>query len=154
MKDILEPIIVDPPGLTPEQGWAECHAYVEKCGGLDAGDGEPNWRAAFGADPGIVSCPACQRYHWAWGRRVRCAVCAFEFPTDWWSMYSWGNHAAVAASRGALIHIRNHAGLRATHEARLSHPYYRYGFEHPVADAWKERDRIDWRAVMAAEGGQ
>jgi len=145
---IYEPIIVDPPGMTPESGWAECDAAVKGAGGLQDRDGEVNLRAAFSADPGITSCPKCRAQHWAWGRRVRCSQCAFEFPTDWWPMYSYGVNAATGAARGAKIHIGNHDGLRSLHETRLSHAYYRYGFQHPVASAWDEHEKIDWANVL------
>jgi hypothetical protein len=144
MTDLWEPIILDPANLTPEQGWDECHRYVEKCGGLTDGDGEVNWRAAFGADPGICTCPACHQQYWAWGRRHRCRQCGFEYPTDWWPMYSYGVNAATSEQRGSKVHIQNSQALRDLHERRLAaHPYYRYGFEHPVEDPWKEHDRID-----------
>jgi hypothetical protein len=116
MNEILDPIVLEPAGFTPEQGWAECEQYVKQCGGVTNKDGEVNWRAAFGADPGCCSCPACHVTYWAWGARVRCVRCAFEFPTDWWPMYSYGVSAATAKMRGAKIHIENHNGLRVLHE--------------------------------------
>lgn len=150
--DLLDPIVLEPAGLTLERGWDECKSYVEKCGGLTDEDGEVNWRAAFGADPGICSCPACHQKYWAWGTKQRCRQCGFEYPTDWWPMYSYGVNAVHRRSNvlapGNSIEVQ--AGLRRLHEARLAHPYYRYGYEHPVEDAWKERDKIDWRAVMSA----
>ena len=154
MTDILDPIILEPAGLTPEAGWAECKDYVDKCGGLQHDDGEVNWRAAFGADPGLSSCPACHQPYWAWGTKLKCILntCGFEFPTDWWPMYSYGVHAAMAKGRGAKVDIENHPGLRELHERRLSHPYYRYGFEHPVESAWDEHNKIDWKTVMADLG--
>ncbi len=139
MTDILDPIILEPAGFTSEAGWAEARAYVEACGGMTHRDGSPNMRAAFGADPGICSCPACHQRYWAWGTRQRCVRCGFEYPTDWWPMYSYGVSCAAMRSPRLL----------ALHEQRLSHPYYRYGFEHPVQDAWKEHEAIDWRAVLA-----
>lgn len=147
MSEILEPVIIDPPELTPEIGWASCQKEVEKCGGVIDDDGEVNWRAAFSADPGITSCPKCRAQHWAWGRIVQCARCAFQFPTNWWPMYSYGVNAATAEERGAKIHIGNHDGLRRLHKSRLNDPFYRYGFEHPVENAWAEHERIDWEAV-------
>jgi hypothetical protein len=148
MTDLWEPIILDPPDLTPKQGWDECKRAVDECGGLTYPDGEVNWRAAFSADPGICTCPACHQQYWAWGRRQRCRACGFEYPTDWWPMYSYGSNAATSADRGSKVHIANSPTLRALHERRLAHPYYRYGFEHPVADPWKEHDKIDWRAAV------
>ncbi len=45
-------------------------------------DGQVNWKAAFCADPGVVSCPACGVSHWREGTRVRCAMedCKHEWP--------------------------------------------------------------------------
>lgn len=152
MSDILDPIILDPPGLTPEQGWTECDEYVEQCGGLTYSDGEPNWRAAFGADPGCCSCPACQQMYWAWGRKIQCVKCGFAFETDWWPMYSYGVREARRGSNvlapGNDISVQR--GLRDLHRRRISHPFYRYGYEHPVEDPWNERHKIDWRAVLNA----
>ena len=134
------PIVIDPPGFNEAAAWQECRDYVDQCGGLAHEDGEPNWRAAFGADPGICSCPACHRDHWAWGRKQRCTRCGFEYETDAWLMYSYGVQAAKRTDwRSAL------------HERRLAHPYYRYGFEHPEsagADAYKAFKSIDWRSIF------
>jgi hypothetical protein len=131
-----DPIVIDPPNFDQQAAWKECEEYVEGCGGLAHEDGEPNWRAAFGADPGVCSCPACGEMYWQWGRRQLCVKCSFEYPTDWWPMYSWGSQAA---------HPQRKLPLGATHEKRMSHPYYRYGFEHHVADPWKEHDKPAWR---------
>lgn len=139
MKD---PIVIDPPGFDQKAAWAGRRQYVEGCGGLAHEDGEPNWRAAFGADPGACSCPACGEKYWAWGRVIRCADCGFSFPTDWWPMYSRG----VQSERRSLrVGFPDHI-----HTRRMAHPYYRYGFEHPVTDPWKEHDRIDWPAVVGS----
>lgn len=134
-----DPIVIEPAGFDVEAAWKECHEYVvEKCGGLSHGNGEPNWRACAGADPGCTSCPSCGELYWKWGLLVRCSECHFVFPTDWWPMYSWG---VAAAGRGE--------GHRYWHAARMEHPYYRYGFEHPVDDAWAEHEKIDWPTVLA-----
>lgn len=121
----MDPIVIDPPDF-------------DKCGGLQDERGEVNWRAAFGADPGCCSCPRCGEHYWAWGRRQRCAKCAFEYPTDWWPMYSYGTSAAKRP-------IARHR-----HEERMQHPYYRYGFEHPVDDPWTECHTAEWRATALA----
>jgi hypothetical protein len=47
---IKDPIIIDPPGETPEDGWKDCADWVERKGGMVHPDGEPNIAAAFGAD--------------------------------------------------------------------------------------------------------
>lgn len=134
-----DPIVIDPPNFDQKAAWNECHEYVEKCGGLVHEDGEPNWRAAFGADPGVCSCPACGVMYWAWGRVQRCVKCSLEYPTDWWPMYSWGVSSA-----------RQEATRRYRHDERMKHPYYRYGFEHPVADPWEECHTEAWRAAVAS----
>lgn len=152
MTDLLDPIVIEPAEFSTAAAWAECAKYVDDCGGLTHEDGEPNWMAAFGADPGVCSCPACHQKYWAWGTRQRCVTCGCEYPTDWWPMYSYGVSAATAAARGAQVHIGNNANLRAYHERRMSHPFYRYGFEHPVDDPWKEHDQIDWRQAVRLEG--
>jgi hypothetical protein len=131
--DMKDPIVIDPPGFDMAKRWAECNEASEH---LSHEDGSVNWRAAFSADPGVCSCPACHEHFWAWGRVIRCTECGFEFPTDWWSMYAWGVQAG-----GNRKHRYRHA-------ERMAHPYYRHGFEHPVDDAWEERERIDWRAVI------
>lgn len=137
--NIKEPIVLEPKGFDNARAWQECTGYVAKCGGIQHEGGEVNWRAAAGADPGIVSCPACGIHLWGWGVRLQCPDCSFEFPRDWWSMYSWGVGAAKQA-------------VRYKHDARMDHPYYRYGFEHPVDDPWEEHDKIDW--AWAVEYGR
>jgi hypothetical protein len=132
-----DPKVIDPPGFDPKAGWQECREYVDKCGGLAHEDGEVNWRAAAGADPGVCSCPNCGEMYWSWGRIVECLDCAFQFPTDWWAMYSWGVQAAT----------RNGPAYRQAE--RMEHPYYRYGFEHPVEDPWEQHDKLPWKEIMA-----
>lgn len=137
----MNPIVIDPPGFDQSAAWKECSDFVEKCGGLTDADGEPNWRAAFGADPGICSCPMCGEHYWAWGRRQRCVKCAFEYHTDWWPMYSWGAQSARSP-------------VKYKHKERLEHPYYRFGAEHPCDDPWATCHTEEWRkAVRAALGG-
>jgi hypothetical protein len=153
---IKDPIIIDPSGETAEQGWDACHKYVEQCGGLAYDDGEPNWRAAFGADPGCCSCPNCKQMFWAFGRVIRCTECGFEFPTDWWPMYSYGvSDAHLISGKRKLpddeIRQRLIYGVNERMPKRIQHPYYKYGFEHPVESAWDEHDKLPWKEIMAGE---
>lgn len=133
----MNPIVIDPPNFDQDAAWKECNDFVEKCGGLSYPDGEPNMRAASGADPGCCSCPACGELYWAWGRRQRCVKCAFEYPTDWWPMYSWGSTAAKQDKPYKK-------------DERMNHPYYRYGFGHPVDEPWKEHQTEQWQAAIRA----
>lgn len=132
----MNPIVIDPPCFDQNAGWKECNEYVDKCGGLTHEDGEVNWRAASGADPGCCSCPACGEMYWAWGRIQQCVKCSFQYPTDWWPMYSWGSQAA------------RHDRSKYRHDERLSHPYYRYGFENSVYDPWKTTKTAEWKAAI------
>lgn len=131
----MNPIVIDPPDFDQKAAWRECNEYVEKCGGLAYPDGEPNMWAAAGADPGVCSCPACGEFYWAWGRRQKCRKCNFEYPTDWWCMYSWGTSAAKRTQRYK-------------HDEYMKHPYYQHGFEHPVENAWKTCHTEAWRAEI------
>lgn len=152
-KSIKDPIIINPQGDTPEKGWKSCQDYVESCGGLAYPDGDANLRAAAGADPGCCSCPNCHQYFWAFGRIIQCSECGFQFPTDWWPMYSYGvgdaqtlNGAREFPDEGfkdILI-----TGIQQRMPQRIQHPYYRYGLEHPVLDAWKEHDQLPWKEIM------
>jgi hypothetical protein len=156
MADIHDPIIIEPAGYTPEQGWKECRDYVERCGGLAHPDGEPNVRAAAGADPGCCSCPNCKRYFWAFGQIIQCTECGFQFNSDWWPMYSYGVSDAKTLSGDRVFpdesfRLRLIDGIRERMPQRIQHPYYRYGFEHPVEDAWAEHDRLPWKEIMAVE---
>lgn len=137
--DEMSPIVLEPSTFDEDAAWQECREYVEKCGGLAHADGEPNWRAAFGADPGICSCPACHFNYWAWGRVQRCRQCGFEYPTDWWAMFSWG----AQAFRGGIMR------KSLSHDDRLDHSYYRYGFENPPeGDISKAAFKtLDWRTI-------
>lgn len=148
---MLDPIVIDPPGFDQKAAWTECGEYVEKCGGLTHEDGELNWKAAFGADPGCCSCPACHQMYWAWGNIQKCVKCGFEYPTDWWPMYSWGvqrklneiDPPPAFRDRKPSEHWQKEC------ERRMEHPYYRYGYEHPVESPCRERDKVNWREVMA-----
>lgn len=44
-------------------------------------DDSVNWRAAFFADPGVMSCPQCKEHLWREGDTVRCPHCSSEFET-------------------------------------------------------------------------
>lgn len=135
-----DPDVVDPPDFDCAAAWAECRRYVERCGGLAHDDGEPNWTAAFGADPGCCSCPACRASYWRWGRVVRCRACGFEFPTSAWIDYAEGARAENYRKRGWLD--------EAKHARRMAASlYYRHAAEHPPEDAWNEFHRTDWRSV-------
>ena len=147
MKD---PIVIDPSGFDAKAAWAECGEYVEKCGGLTHPDGDVNWRAAAGADPGCCSCPACHAYFWSWGNIIQCTECQFQFPTDWWMRYSWGVQRADHEKNPppAMREPRFAEYIAERHAASMQHPYYRYGYGHPVEDAWAEHNKIDWRAAV------
>ena len=149
------PIVIDPPNFDVGAGWKECRDYVDQCGGIQHADGEVNWRAAFGADPGCCSCPACNTYYWAFGRRQRCRQCGFEYETDAWPMFSYGVQDANRLS-GKVKCLDDKANTRINDRIKtalaekMRHPYYRYGFEHPCNDPWKEFHAIKWREVLAA----
>jgi hypothetical protein len=152
-KSVKDPVVIDPEGFDVSEAWRRCQEYVKGCGGLYHEDGEPNWRAAFGADPGVSSCPNCGQYYWAFGKRIRCSECAFEFPPDWWPMYSYGvsdgglvkgfREIPDADSRRRLVE-----GVKSRLTERMQHPYYRYGFDHPVEDAWENRTKVPWKDIM------
>lgn len=133
----MNPIVIDPPDFDQDAAWAECRQFVEQCGGLEYPDGEPNMRAASGADPGCCSCPMCDEMYWAWGRIQRCAKCNFEYPTDWLAMYSWGSQARTSERTPAY-----------RFDERMKHPYYRYGFENPVRDPWSTKTTPEWKAAI------
>jgi len=42
-------------------------------------DGNVNWRAAMMADPGVMSCPACEAHLWAEGHEVECPHCGHRW---------------------------------------------------------------------------
>lgn len=139
MKD---PIVIDPPNFNQAAAWKDCNDFVEKCGGLAHKDGQPNWRAASGADPGVCSCPACGEYYWAWGNRQRCKQCAFEYPTDWWPMYSWG---AQEGQRKMRLGLSWNPSATYRFDERMRHPYYAFGFHHPTGDPWGTCHTLEWR---------
>lgn len=153
------PIVIDPPGFDQRGAWQKCSDYVDKCGGMVHDDGEVNWLAAFGAAPGVCSCPACGEMYWMWGRVQRCVVCAFEYPSDAWPMYSYGIQA-YRTLNGKLkyggdpeAYHRVVAYYQRKQERDMQHPYYRYGFEHPHGgDIWWHYHQIDWKFVISNPG--
>lgn len=132
----MDPIVIDPPNFDQAAAWAECRKWVDDCGGLDETN-PSHMRAASGADPGICSCPACGTMYWMWGRVQRCRMCEFEYPTDWWPMYSWGSSASKKSQKSPY-----------RQEERMKHPYYRYGFEHPADDPWMECHKPAWQEAI------
>lgn len=150
MKD---PIVIDPPGYDVAAGWKSCQDWVEQCGGIVDENGEANMWAASGADPGVTSCPNCKEYFWAFGRKIRCSECGFEFETDWWPMYSYGVGDANTLAHperfpDPVFANRVIAGIHERMPERIKHPYYSYGFEHPVASAWDEHEQLPWKEIM------
>jgi hypothetical protein len=144
-----EPIILKPEGMTPESGWKECEEYVKKCGGCVHEDGSVNWRAAFGADPGVCTCPRCAVMLSAWGTRIECPDCHFQFPTHWWSQYACGVHAAkMLAKKDIDKNMQNYYAKKMADNCLCQ--YFMHGFNNPVDDAWEEHGKIDWEAVVAA----
>lgn len=94
---------------------------------------------AAGADIGVCSCPVCGEYYASLGDVIECE-CGFQFPVDWWPQYSWGSQAGHKIAEGGIVS----GGMK----HRCQHPYYRFGFENPVVEAWNAKDAIDWKAVM------
>lgn len=133
MKD---PIILWP-RITPEEVWKECKEWVNEKGGLSS-DNPHQMMAAAGADPGVCSCPNCREYHWAYGQIHQCHTCKFIYPTDWWPMYSYGCSAGH----------RGDTGFRHINDMRKNHPYWKYGFENPNVDPWKEKESVRWIDVI------
>lgn len=157
-----DPIVIDPPNFNLTAAWQGCSQAVEEAGGMTHEDGEPNWRAAFSADPGCCSCPVCREYYWAWGNRQRCVKCGFEYPVDAWPMYSWGVQDAwwmsgIMKSPDPDFAEIHKLGIIGRRKIRMQHEYYRYGFEHPpqgpAINLVKEFERIDWRKVLVPIGG-
>ena len=68
------PIILDGPAFDWEEGKRCSDQVVDE-------DGEVNWYAAMGADPGVMACPGCGLYLWQEGDRVRCPDCGHEWVT-------------------------------------------------------------------------
>ena len=93
-------------------------------------------------DPGVCSCPKCNGFYEYAGRVIR-SDCGFAFPTDWWSMYSKGCSDGLRVANGAAVS----GGMKRRCD---HHPYYRYGFEHPVKEAWEEKENIDWTVTVGS----
>lgn len=142
---MMEPLVIDPPGFDQKAAWQECSDYVEQCGGLAHEDGSPNWRAAFGADPGVCSCPNCHEYYWCWGRKQRCRKCGFEYPTNWWPMYSYGAQHARRTPEQREKYNHYGAVTRARHEA---HKYYRWAFENNAEPSMEAADTHPWPTIF------
>lgn len=153
MKD---PIVIDPSEFDQRAAWNECAEFVDRCGGLER-DGEVNWRAAFGADPGVTSCPNCCQHYWQCGNVQRCVDCGFEYPVNWWPMYSQGcQDGRLIAGRHTYqdsdFNQRMVAAANRDAAKHSSHAYYQFGFRHPVKDPWFHHNKIDWKFVLTNEG--
>lgn len=97
-----------------------------------------------GMHMGILGCPICDQNFNDYGgmRVVECVNCDFQFPTDWWSVYSSGvNDRRMISASGAKLS----GGMK----LRMENPYYRAGFNTPHGKAWSTRRAQDWRALTA-----
>lgn len=56
--------------------WKEAERHQKE---VVAEDGSVNWRAAFFADPGVMSCPECKVMFWREGKLVKCTECGHEW---------------------------------------------------------------------------
>ena len=139
-----DPIVIDPPEFNDQAAWKECRDEVDRCGGMTYEDGNPNWRAAFSADPGVCSCPCCGAMYWAWGRVQECRACHFRYPTDWWPMYSYG------ASAGRLGDKLDHLGSLGTYtsQQRMKHKYFRWAYENKPKGGIDGARLIKWREIF------
>lgn len=58
--------------------WDEAKKYADN---VVDDSGEVNWRNAFFADPGVMSCPKCDACYWAEGHGVECTGCGHRWYT-------------------------------------------------------------------------
>lgn len=58
--------------------WDEAKQYADNV--VDK-NGDVNWRNAFWADPGVMSCPKCGAMYWAEGHAVECTGCGERWYT-------------------------------------------------------------------------
>ncbi len=84
-------------------------------------------------------------------------TCGFEYQTDWWSQYSSGCDSGLRCTGqrncpDPKVNDLFLKSIRRDLDKKLSHPYFRFGFEHPVHDAWWHHDKIDWRFVLSHKG--
>lgn len=138
--NVKDPIVIDPPNFDAKAIWDDCKVAMDH---VQNADGSTNWRAAFYADPGICSCPSCHETYWCLGSRQRCAVCGFEYPTNAWSMYSWGVQAAWLKEGPEKSKLD-----KGYYEAS---EYFRYGFHNPPpkgTDLFKLFEETDWKPLM------
>jgi len=150
-----DPIVIDPPGFDQKAAWEECRQYVDSCGGLTHEDGEPNWRAAFGADPGLCSCPCCHETYWCWGRRQKCAKCGFCYPTDWWPMYSYGaQHRQRLDNPPPSWDADMMRRIEPMHQERMGHKYYRWAFENRATPSTEAAKVVAWRTIFPEDASE
>lgn len=134
---ILDPIVIDPPNFDADAQWEEHKKAIDN---ITDEHGNLNHRAIHFADPGVVSCPSCHEHFWNLGLRQRCSKCSFEFPTDWWPMYSWG------AQDGWRKRPRNPDYVR--------HEYYSYGYDNPVERPQDVAFKMDFKGLLVKAGEQ
>lgn len=101
-----------------------------------------DWARKCGEHAGVFGCPVCNEYYNDYGgmRIVECIKCNFQFPTDWWPVYSRG------VQDGCNI-LKSGAELSGGMKIRMDNPYYRAGFNSPSGEAWNTRGNHDWRVL-------
>lgn len=130
------PKVIKPPDFDIDKAWEECRDWTEQHRGSPIAE-------AAGADPGCCSCPKCKTYFWSFGLVQQCTECNFIFPTNWWSQYSKGCREGLQVNAGAEIT----GGMK----HRTKDPYYCQGFYNPTKNAFEEKDKLDWEAIVGPQ---
>lgn len=97
-----------------------------------------------GMHMGVIGCPICDQNFNNYGGMivVECVKCNFQFPEDWWTVYSSGVNDGRRIKAGG-------AELSGGMKVRMDNPYYRAGFNTPDGEAWNTRRGHDWRLLTA-----
>lgn len=78
-----------------------------------------------GMHMGVIGCPICDQNFNNYGGMivVECVKCNFQFPEDWWTVYSSGVNDGRRINAGG-------AELSGGMKVRMDNPYYRAGCRH------------------------
>lgn len=102
---------------------------------------EEAWASCNGDDPGVTSCPKCDKYYWRWGVVIQCQ-CGYKFPTNWFDSLRDG------INDRRMVDLPNGQRSAGMERRYALDTYYAVGYDHPTMDVDKPQD---WQQLLGED---